>query len=337
LIDGPDGPWLGTEGVLDWPLCVVANAAVRGEHGDLVARLTAGETFSVGSLAIERPPPDLDLTEEIARFKEDSGYGDETIADYGGYVVMDGEPYPIVLIYDVAYALQEERNAWLRVRARESRAAEAWRRAREIGSYSDPLFRPEPEAEAPGEHAEAWLADLEAKARLVDTLEAELAAHPDRDKPGAVIELAATISAKRRFLLIDLWANGLLVPASFDAKARALDAWGFTTLSGYLTAARDFAAYMESPERKKMTGGYPIFPVLGAALSIDWFRKREPIPPKVVVGFLEWTGWCEREAFDHFARGDHTGGWWIWHSGSVTHTFYSRFDDGITPCVYRVT
>lgn len=77
--------------------------------------------------------------------------------------------------------------------------------------------------------------------------------------------------------------------------------------------------------------------MLGAALSIDWFRKREPIPPKVVVGFLEWTGWCEREAHERFADGAGGAGWWIWHSGSVSHVFYYRHDDGTTPCLYRVT
>jgi hypothetical protein len=95
---------------------------------------------------------------------------------------------------------------------------------------------------------------------------------------------------------------------------------------------------MASPERERFARDLPAYPPSGgAAISLDWFRKPDKIPPKVVVGPLEWAGWVEREADDYFARDYARSGWWYWHSGSVSHTFYWRYDDAIHPCVYRVT
>jgi hypothetical protein len=329
--DSPDGPLLVVEGQLDWPLCKLVNAAVCGVVTELGERLRGGDGFRAGDLIVDRPPPALDLAEQTARFVAESGYDEADIAAAGGWVVMDGEPYPCAMIMDVYDALGAERVRWCRNRARDAKAKTAWERYRSQAERPiDPLFRIDAGDDAqPASGMADALRELEERAALVDTLETQLRA-------GANVELAATISAKRRFLLVELAYQGLLCPSAFEAKHRALD--GCPTLRGYLTAARAFAEYMASPERKQFAGELPAYPPSGGAtISLDWFRVPEPIPASVVVGAREWAGWVEREADDYFSR-DHGGtGWWYWHSGSVSHTFYWRYDDAIHPCVYRVT
>lgn len=321
LLDGPDGPLLGTDGVPDWPLCVLVNAAARGQVDDLVERLRGGETLVVDGLAVERPAATLDLGEERERFRAQSGHDDETIDEFGGFVVMDGEPYPIVMIADVYWALAEVRAAWQLEQRRRSRASEAWRRFR--SAERDHAWRSSPEL----------LADLERQAALVDELAAQLETSKDPDA-------LATLSVKRRFLLVELTAAGLLDGGDdVDDKLAALARHPAPTLAGYLRAAREFAEYMASPQRAEFAPGLPVYPPTGApTLSLDWFRKPQPIPKSVVVGPLEWAGWCEREAERNFFEERNLGsGWWYWHSGSVSHVFHYRFEDGTTPALYRVT
>ena len=94
---------------------------------------------------------------------------------------------------------------------------------------------------------------------------------------------------------------------------------------------------MRSPERAQHAPGLPIYPAGGGArLSIDWFRRRPPVPAWVSLSPLAWTAWCERQADDHFAPDDRRVGTWHCRAGGASYTLYTRYDDGISPCLYRV-
>jgi hypothetical protein len=312
LADSPDGPLLSLGDPECRGLCRLVNATVSGELPDLIDRLRRDESIEHDGARCGRPPASLDLDEARQGFLERT---DRDPMEEGGFVLVDGEPYPIFALEDMSYELARVREEWTRQRKRAAGLRHHEERVAAIGSA--PFLRES-------------LEDLESQARLVDELDADPKTHE-------TIEPAATLSAKRCFLLVELQAHGLLDDHDAEKKLASLEKWKLPRLAGWLRAAIEHLAYQRSPERAEFAPGQPLRPLMFSPISLDWFRRPLPIPPKVVVDRLRWTAWCEREAIEHFERGNLGAGWWIWHSGSVTHQFYWRYDNGETPALYKVT
>ncbi|WP_127500924.1 hypothetical protein [Actinoplanes solisilvae] len=166
------------------------------------------------------------------------------------------------------------------------------------------FFRAEPQWREPAPGEDEQLRPLERMAR--------------RDDP-----------AERPELMRALERHGIFADAWWDERAAYLRGWGLPTLLGYANAARDMHRYLRSEQRRRHIDDARWQPILGAPVSIDWFRH-----PSAPPGFdaYDWLGACERALRDApslegpsgevFARLD--AGWCriVW-----------RRDDGLTPAI----
>jgi hypothetical protein len=331
MVDTPSGPLLSLADLECRGLCRLVNGWVTGELPDLLERLRNHERVELDGAECGRPPASLDLAQARAEFIDRTGLDPD---EEGGFVIVDGEPYPLYTLDDIGRTLGSEREEWTKKRRREAELRQHQERVAAILPSPDPLFSSSPSSSSsgtePSPQMRELLLELEARARLVDELE-------DDPKTHESVEPAATLSAKRRFLLLELYAYGLLGGAAAARKLAVLERWRLPLLAGWLRAAVEHEQYQHSPERAEMAPGEPIRPVLFSTISVDWFRRPTPTPPKVVVDRLKWTAWCEREAARNFEEDRKGAGWWIWHSGSVTHTFYWRYENGETAALYKVT
>jgi hypothetical protein len=126
----------------------------------------------------------------------------------------------------------------------------------------------------------------------------------------------------RRQLLADLVEAGL-----FDAPAEPPEER--PTLQAYHRAGRRLARYLRSVERARFNPDAAPTPIVGAPVSVDWFRFPSPGPDH--LSELEWLAYLENiltsagpsgEDGEIFVRiGD---GWW---------TLRWRTDDGVHPAV----
>ena len=85
-------------------------------------------------------------------------------------------------------------------------------------------------------------------------------------------EAVAQEHAERRSLLTALDANGFFDGAGREPDARRLDERGLAVLAAYRRGALELLAYLDSPERRERLPGGAAGPVLGAPVSVDWFR-----------------------------------------------------------------
>lgn len=166
-------------------------------------------------------------------------------------------------------------------------------------------------ARAPGAAAEpVGLDELE---RRADELESLGAAHPEA-------------AAKRRFLIAGLDAAGVLgdrPPAGVDERP---------LLAGYRDAAAELQRYLASDERRALVADAASPAVVGAPVSLDWFRRPSPRPDASEHPF-HWlaAGEATLRAAPLDARAlvgevflRRAGGWWL---------FDWRRDDGATPAL----
>jgi hypothetical protein len=108
------------------------------------------------------------------------------------------------------------------------------------------------------------------------------------------------------------------------------------TLRGYRAAAKQLAAYLESEERARYNPDAPETIMLGAPVSVDWFRRPQARVPRNFTPF-EWLGYLENMLVRwNDLTGDHgkafinavAGGWW---------TLYWRTDDAVHPAIVAAT
>lgn len=167
------------------------------------------------------------------------------------------------------------------------------------------------------------LRELEARARDVDALAA---------RPGDV-EHRATVAAKRRLLLAELEPYGILSGPMGLHRVRWLERWALPTLLGYQHAALAIGFYWSSEARRGRIGPPPQVPsVLGATVSVDWFRRPAPVPAKWDAD--DWLAFCERTLLD--ARlGDAYDGDIFVHQGGLRVSIAWRRDDGVHAAVVR--
>lgn len=98
--------------------------------------------------------------------------------------------------------------------------------------------------------------------------------------------------AERPALLRALDDHGIFADAWWDERLRWLDRWDLPTLE-YARAAREMYRYLRSAERQRHVASARAQPILGAPVSIDWFRH-----PSVPQSFERFgsarLGSCER-------------------------------------------
>jgi hypothetical protein len=129
-------------------------------------------------------------------------------------------------------------------------------------------------------------------------------------------------SAKRRFLLLDLADEGV-----FNRDFEPPD--GLPTIAAYAAAARQLGHYLESEERARFNVEAPPTEMLGAPVSLDWYRVPGPPGPDHLSP-LEWLAFLENILRRNDVLGGHgsimvrAGGWWSLHW---------RTDDGVHPAV----
>lgn len=170
----------------------------------------------------------------------------------------------------------------------------------------------------------AEFVELEQRAVALDAL-----ARKDPKTP----EEAVDESVKRRFLLLDLDAAGVLTDERAEELRMHLEAWVLPTLLGYQRAAMALLDYLRAPGRKRyIKNESGPARVLGARVSVDWFRLGVPTPS--LFEPVNWLGFCERILLEG------APGW----SGAGTGTLFTRAgegscsidwraDDGQTPAV----
>jgi hypothetical protein len=129
--------------------------------------------------------------------------------------------------------------------------------------------------------AEDQLRALEAQASLVD----ELAEYAQTDNDHA------SVSAKRRFLLLELDAAGLFDPMQAAQIRLQLEGWQLPVLLGYHKAAMELHGYIHSPERRRFNPTAGTSSIDDAMVSIDWFRRSQPHPSTYTP--YEWLSYCE--------------------------------------------
>ncbi len=305
----PDGPLLSTKNGEWEPLAWVINAALTGNFPQLADALERGADAVVQGLYAVRPNPLDSMAEVKARWKAATGtdVGDDFYV-VGTTFIRDEVVISRNVLQEILSTLQllRKRSAQPGVSEQSSLPSPPW------------LFRPDPFYPDPAGSEEVILQDLEERAVALDAL----AQGPK------TVETAATAAAKRRFLLVELAAAGLLSDAHSQQKLSWLKIWNLPTLSGYYDAALELLSYFRSPERQHYIPGVGAEPILGARVSVDWFRLGVPTPGEYHP--YMWLGYCEsifREASlveggegDMFTRIDEK-----WYR------FHWRKDDGTTP------
>jgi hypothetical protein len=83
--------------------------------------------------------------------------------------------------------------------------------------------------------------------------------------------VAATISAKRRFLLLELNEAGLFEASKAPDRRSQLERLQLPNLLAYHTAAMELLSYLASPARKRLFPDSGSDSVIGASVSIDCF------------------------------------------------------------------
>jgi len=149
------------------------------------------------------------------------------------------------------------------------------------------------------------------------------------------LEHEATIAAKRRFLLAELEQYGMLTGPMGHHRARWLELWHFPTLLGYQRAAISIGEYWSSQARRIRIGPPPVVAsVLGANVSVDWFRFPVPTPPEWTGD--DWLAFCERSLIDT-PEGPGQDGELFVHQNGRRFTIVWRRDDAVHPAVVRAS
>jgi hypothetical protein len=154
--------------------------------------------------------------------------------------------------------------------------------------------------------------DLERRAAALDRL-------ATRERTAGNLAEEATL---RRRLLVDLDEVGVL-DAVVEPPA------GLPVVAGYHRAASRLGHYLRSVERARFNPDAAPTYLLGAPVSVDWFRIPSPTPGH--LSDLEWLAYLENVLTSADPSGDrgeifvHIGdGWW---------TLHWRTDDGVHPAV----
>lgn len=134
----------------------------------------------------------------------------------------------------------------------------------------------------------------------------------------------------RCWLLNDLQDSGL-----FDRAEYLPDDEELPVLREYRAAAKQLAIYLESEERAEFNPDAPPTLMLGAPVSIDWYRRPSPAPKHAPP--LRWLAFLEA-SMGGIAEAGGDRGWMSLVAGPGGRwTVYWRYDDALHPCIYAAT
>ncbi|HUQ06684.1 MAG TPA: hypothetical protein VM261_29475 [Kofleriaceae bacterium] len=147
----------------------------------------------------------------------------------------------------------------------------------------DQLFTRAPsEAQPPTEYERKSMADINDMASVLDAAQAA-ARTPDQ---------RADVTVKRRVLLEEMEAHGLLDEARQHEKRAWLESWRMPTLRDYVDAAIALRRYYASAARATYTLPPPPARLLDGAVSLDWFRRPGATPEGATPD--TWLAFCEQ-------------------------------------------
>jgi len=312
LEETPSGPILSHKDHWLEPLAWVVNSILSWPHArGVIDALERGEGLIVEGLVVTRPEPDDPYVEEAkARWREWTGHdAGEDIYVVTTTFIKHEVVIPRPALVELLNRLYDQR------RPAPPLPPAPW------------LFRVDPIAPIPYEGEEEIMRGLERRA-------AELDASAKEAAESGSVELAATVSARRRFLLLDVNAAGLFHEAHAKSKRVWLDEWGLHTLLGYFEAALKLLAYFASVDRRLYIPGAGPEPVPGARVSVDWYRL-DGAPPQ---GFRpeQWLGYCESILMDAKSTEGGEGEIFV-HQGELRYRLRWRKDDGVTPALVSAT
>jgi hypothetical protein len=160
-----------------------------------------------------------------------------------------------------------------------------------------------------------------------DDLEARAAGLEVVNASGDAVE--ATV--KRRFLLLDLEAQGLFEPELSAQITSILPSLPF--LRGYRDAAVRLRSYLSGAVRSKFMRTEPPRSLTASQVSLDWFRFPQPIPQ----GFeeQEWLAYCEFSMTG--IEPSSGGGEILFKVHGALCTLRWRLEDGIHPAIFAVS
>jgi hypothetical protein len=302
LRETPQGPILKGGTPLTEPLAWVLNTAFNGEIPSLRDALKRGDNAGRGGIFLIRPLPEHDVQAERMNWQALAG------RDPGNDVYLLGTNFLEITLLAPRQALIDILDTLAKMR----------------GAMSPPLpslFCEEPLWEVPAQGEHLLVADLERQ--LVEFEELEQRAATDDER--------AELSAKRRFLLLDFNAGGLLNNKHGTAKSVWLEKWGFQAVHRFYQAVLQLTEYFGSEERREFIPEAGVEPVLGADISVDWFR-REQKPPAGIPQF-RWLAFCE-EVFRSGEVGDVAAGEIFTKIDEGWVLINWRRDDGTTPAIY---
>jgi hypothetical protein len=317
LIPTSEGPQLNVKQHPDIePLARVVNAAATGTFSALAESLERGEDAGNQALYAVRPDPSDDVTEESNRWRELTG------SDPGEDSYLVGTTFTRSAILVPRKALQEMISALQALRQQgtvvsPATQANAQSEPDDNNSSSDAQL-PQPTLDPQVD--EILLQELEERAVTLDALE----------QGEQTQEVAATISAKRRFLLLELNEAGLFEASKAPDRRSQLEQLQLPNLLAYHTAAMELLSYLGSTERKRLFPNSGSDSVIGASVSIDWFRLHEPTPEEYQP--YDWLAFCE----SILRKGDNgvAGSGEIFSRiGQKWYGLYWRRDDGVTPAL----
>ena len=312
LEDADGGPVVSTTAEPELaPLAWVLNAGATGMLPGLRDAVAAGEDAVVQGLYATRPDPREDHAAAAAAWRRRTGR--EPAAD--AYVV--GTTFAESGVLLPRAALLELLDALARVRE----GSGAPHAAPGAGGPAPEVASPASDASARARDGDGdtQLDDLERRAAEVDAL---------ADAGPASAEAAGALAAKRRVLLLLLDGAGVLGDEPPPEVAR------YPCLAGYREAADALRRYLGSEERRARVADPEPARVVGAHVSLDWFRRPSPRPdpgepPHRWLAVAEATLRAapldeQAGAGEVYLRGG--GGWWVldW-----------RRDDGVTPALVR--
>ncbi len=298
------------------PLAWVVNSAATGTFPELVESLERGEDKANQALYAVRPDPGDDVTEESHRWRELTGY------EPGEDSYLVGTTFTRSAILVPRKALQEMISALQALREQGSvvlPATEAGIHSELSNNNSSPdieLPQPTPDTQVD----EILLRELEERAVTLDALE----------QGEQTQEVAATLSAKRRFLLLELNQAGLFDASRAQERRSQLERLQLPNLLAYHTVAMELLSYLGSPARKQFFPDSGYESVIGASVSIDWFRLHEPTPEEYQP--YDWLAFCESV----LRKGDNGvagSGAILSRIGQKWYRLCWRRDDGVTPAL----
>jgi hypothetical protein len=268
------------------PLGWVVNQWAYGDFPELLDKVRSGEFVAREGFGAN-PVSSADVEpawREVWRTVSGDAALDEPVVVSS---VMVYEPFvlPRTALVDILEKLGVLREAWAKdPQQPDPRASPP---AASSPAAARQLFRSDPTGAEPSEVEPVLLADTEQLAIALDALAAA----------ATTAEQLADVAVRRRVLLDELEASGILDAERAADKRSYLERWKLVTLVGYLDAAGQLSAYYAGTLRAGYQVPAPPTRLLDGHVSLDWFRARVATPAGATPD--GWLAFCEGVLVDN--------------------------------------